>query len=119
MLSNAYYVDANGNTYLYNTKGQMYKGGYTKFDVTETKDGKESKVVKFRYFTNEGVMAKGVTVIDGFTQYFGEDGFQAKDKLVTFKGKTYYFDAHTGNAIKNTWRNIEGKWYHFDLSQVP
>ncbi|MFR2209624.1 MAG: glycoside hydrolase family 70 protein, partial [Streptococcus salivarius] len=91
MLSNAYYVDANGNTYLYNSKGQMYKGGYTKFDVTETdKDGKESKVVKFRYFTNEGVMAKGVTVIDGFTQYFGEDGFQAKDKLVTFKGKTYY-----------------------------
>ena len=49
------------------TKGQMYKGGYTKFDVTETdKDGKESKVVKFRYFTNEGVMAKGLTVIDGF-----------------------------------------------------
>ena len=43
--------------------------------------------MKFRYFTNEGVMAKGVTVIDGFTQYFGEDGFQAKDKLVTFKGK--------------------------------
>ena len=118
MLSNAYYVDANGNTYLYNTKGQMYKGGYTKFDVTETKDGKESKVVKFRYFTNEGVMAKGVTVIDGFTQYFGEDGFQAKDKLVTFKGKTYYFDAHTGNAIKNTWRNIEGKWYHFDENGV-
>ena len=71
MLSNAFYVDANGNTYLYNYKGQMYKGGYTKFDVTETdKDGNESKVVKFRYFTNEGVMAKGVTVIDGFTQYF-------------------------------------------------
>ena len=119
MLSNAFYVDANGNTYLYNYKGQMYKGGYTKFDVTETdKDGKESKVVKFRYFTNEGVMAKGVTVIDGFTQYFGEDGFQAKDKLVTFKGKTYYFDAHTGNAIKNTWRNIDGKWYHFDANGV-
>lgn len=119
MLSNAFYVDANGNTYLYNSKGQMYKGGYTKFDVTETdKDGKESKVVKFRYFTNEGVMAKGVTVIDGFTQYFGEDGFQAKDKLVTFKGKTYYFDAHTGNAIKNTWRNIDGKWYHFDANGV-
>ena len=71
MLSNAFYIDANGNTYLYNSKGQMYKGGYTKFDVSETdKDGKESKVVKFRYFTNEGVMAKGVTVIDGFTQYF-------------------------------------------------
>ena len=119
MLSNAFYVDANGNTYLYNSKGQMYKGGYTKFDVTETdKDGKESKVVKFRYFTNEGVMAKGVTVIDGFTQYFGEDGFQAKDKLVTFKGKTYYFDAHTGNAIKNTWRNIDSKWYHFDANGV-
>ena len=32
-------------------------------------------------------MAKGVTVIDGFTQYFGEDGFQAKDKLVTLKVK--------------------------------
>ncbi|MFR2571867.1 MAG: hypothetical protein ACLS9T_00285 [Streptococcus salivarius] len=30
-------------------------------------------------------------------------GFQAKDKLAAFKGKTYYFDAHTGNAIKNTW----------------
>lgn len=118
MLSNAYYVDANGNTYLYNTKGQMYKGGYTKFDVTETKDGKESKVVKFRYFTNEGVMAKGVTVIDGFTQYFGEDGFQTKDKLATYKGKTYYFEAHTGNAIKNTWRNIDGKWYHFDENGV-
>ena len=80
MLSNAFYVDANGNTYLYNYKGQMYKGGYTKFDVTETdKDGNESKVVKFRYFTNEGVMAKGLTVIDGSTQYFGEeDGFQTK-----------------------------------------
>ena len=119
MLSNAFYIDANGNTYLYNSKGQMYKGGYTKFDVSETdKDGKESKVVKFRYFTNEGVMAKGVTVIDGFTQYFGEDGFQAKDKLVTFKGKTYYFDAHTGNAIKDTWRNINGKWYYFDANGV-
>ena len=119
MLSNAFYVDANGNTYLYNYKGQMYKGGYTKFDVTETdKDGNESKVVKFRYFTNEGVMAKGLTVIDGSTQYFGEDGFQTKDKLATYKGKTYYFEAHTGNAIKNTWRNIDGKWYHFDENGV-
>ena len=26
MLSNAFYIDANGNTYLYNSKGQMYKG---------------------------------------------------------------------------------------------
>ena len=82
------------------------------------KDGNESKVVKFRYFTNEGVMAKGLTVIDGSTQYFGEDGFQTKDKLATYKGKTYYFEAHTGNAIKNTWRNIDGKWYHFDENGV-
>ena len=118
MLSNAFYVDGNGNTYLYNSKGQMYKGGYSKFDVTETKDGKESKVVKFRYFTNEGVMAKGVTVVDGFTQYFNEDGIQSKDELVTYNGKTYYFEAHTGNAIKNTWRNIKGKWYHFDANGV-
>ena len=118
MLSNAFYVDGNGNTYLYNSKGQMYKGGYSKFDVTETKDGKESKVVKFRYFTNEGVMAKGVTVVDGFTQYFNEDGIQSKDELVTYNGKTYYFEAHTGNAIKNTWRNIKGKWYHFDVNGV-
>ena len=104
MLSNAFYIDANGNTYLYNSKGQMYKGGYTKFDVSETdKDGKESKVVKFRYFTNEGVMAKGLTVIDGSTQYFGEDGFQTKDKLATYKGKTYYFEWYQGYLEKYQW----------------
>jgi len=113
MLSNAFYVDANGNTYLYNYKGQMYKGGYTKFDVTETdKDGNESKVVKFRYFTNEGVMAKGLTVIDGSTQYFGEDGFQTKDKLATYKGKTYYFEAHTG-IVTNEFFTTDGNvWYY-------
>ena len=92
MLSNAFYIDANGNTYLYNSKGQMYKGGYTKFDVSETdKDGKESKVVKFRYFTNEGVMAKGVTVIDGSHNILEKTVSKLKIRLVTFKGKTYYF----------------------------
>ena len=31
------------------------------------------------------------------SQYFGEDGFQAKDKLNPLK-VNHYFDAHTGNA---------------------
>lgn len=114
IMLNGFYEDQDGNTYLYGQTGKMYTDGYKQFNVKETdKDGNDITTVKFRHFTKEGIMAEGITTIDGNIQYFDENGYQAKDELVTYQGKTYYLEAHTGNAVTNTWRNLEGNWYYF------
>ncbi|USS86649.1 KxYKxGKxW signal peptide domain-containing protein [Fructilactobacillus cliffordii] len=53
----------------------------------------------FYYQYNDGSYAKGLTKINGFTQYFDDSGKQVKGDYVTIDGKKYYFKPGSGNLV--------------------
>ncbi|MFC3931857.1 glycoside hydrolase family 70 protein [Streptococcus dentapri] len=105
-LRNSIYTDKEGKSYYFGNDGKRYENGYQQFGNS------------WRYFKN-GEMATGLTVVDGFTQYFDQEGIQVKGKLVTDKdNKVRYFDEHSGNAAKNTFIQSAGHWYYFGKDGV-
>ena len=52
--------------------------------------------------TTKGVMARGLVKIGDGQQYFDQNGYQVKGKVVRAKdGKLRYFDKDSGNAVIN------------------
>lgn len=61
--------------------------------------GYVEKAGAWYYVNADQSYAKGLTTIAGHLQYFDTTGRQTKGAYVTENGKTYYFDANTGNAL--------------------
>ena len=109
-LRDGFRQDKDGNRYYYNSVGIQYRNNYF------SNDG-----VNWRYFDENGVMAVGMVKVRGSYQYFDDNGYQVKDKIVTTKdGKLRYFDAGSGNlAINKFAKNMTtGDWYYFGADGV-
>nr|AHN08015.1 glucansucrase [Leuconostoc mesenteroides] len=61
--------------------------------------GYVEKAGAWYYVNADQSYAKGLTTIAGHLQYFDTTGRQTKGAYVTENGRTYYFDANTGNAL--------------------
>nr|WP_245335104.1 glycoside hydrolase family 70 protein [Streptococcus oricebi] len=104
-LRGAIREDEQGNQYYYNKLGEQYLNNYY------SEDGKN-----WRYFDKNGVMARGLTTINGKVQFFDQNGFQVKGKVVKTKdGKLRYFDGDSGEMVVNKFGKdlTTDKWYYF------
>lgn len=101
-LRNAIYNNGNNTFSYYGNDGKRYENGYYLFGQ------------QWRYFQN-GLMAVGLTKVNGIIQHFNDYGFQTKGDFVTGKdGKVRYFDEHSGNLITNRFvSNAKGQWFYF------
>lgn len=70
----------------------------------------------WRYVDGNGVMATNCWVDDEY--YVDADGIMYTDKwlkLTDEDGDTqWYYFSGTGKAVKDNWKKINDKWYHFD-----
>ncbi|MFC3931649.1 YSIRK-type signal peptide-containing protein [Streptococcus dentapri] len=66
------------------------------------------------YLTADGSAAVSAQTIQGQSLYFREDGRQVKGDFVTFGGVLRYYDAESGELLRNTSRVIDGVTYKFD-----
>lgn len=69
------------------------------------------------YYANAiGVLVTGQQIINGETQYFSEDGRQVKGQIISDGDKQHYYDADSGNLVKNNFVTVDqGKtWYYAD-----
>ncbi|MGT2750020.1 glycoside hydrolase family 70 protein [Streptococcus orisasini] len=101
-LRNAIYDNGNNVLSYYGNDGKRYENGYHLFGQ------------QWRHF-KDGVMAVGLTTVDGFVQYFDASGFQVKGDFVKDKnGQLRYFDKNSGNQITNRFvRNSQNQWFYF------
>ena len=118
-LRNAIYEDENGNQYYFGKSGNRYAGHYYAFETTSTVDGVTTKTTNWRYFDENGVMARGLVKIGNDYQYYDENGNQIKGQLVTDKdGNTRYFKADSGAMVAGEFALVNGGWYYFDENGV-
>lgn len=67
------------------------------------------------YVDDSGKVLTGLQDINGQTVYFDENGIQAKGKGVwDNNGGLRYFEADSGNMIRDRWKNVDGTWYYFN-----
>ncbi|WP_275936003.1 glycoside hydrolase family 70 protein, partial [Oenococcus oeni] len=113
-LQDAYLEDGEGNIYYFNQLGKEVENDYFM-----------DKEKQWRYFDKNGVMAnKGLAtiVINGIehTQYFGQDGIQAKGKAVKDNNdKLRYFASDSGDMVFNRFEKIaDNTWAYFAADGV-
>ena len=118
-LRDAIYEDANGNQYYFGKSGNRYAGHYYAFETTSTVDGVTKTTTNWRYFDENGVMARGLVKIGNDYQYYDDNGNQIKGQLVTDKdGNTRYFKADSGAMVTGEFALVNGGWYYFDENGV-
>ena len=118
-LRDAIYEDANGNQYYFGKSGNRYAGHYYAFETTSTVDGVTKTTTNWRYFDENGVMARGLVKIGNDYQYYDDNGNQIKGQLVTDKdGNTRYFKADSGAMVTGEFALVNGGWYYFDDNGV-
>ena len=117
-----YYFLPNGvelqDAYLSDGQNQYYYNKTGKAVVNQYYLGSDNN---WRYFFADGHMALGLTTItadNGSTseQYFDQNGVQVKGTAIRDdKGDLRYFDAQTGNLLRNTWQELPNQsWIYLD-----
>lgn len=81
--------DMQGYTYYVGAEGYLYQNGWFL-----TKYGQE---YQWRYFDEDGALARKWRQIDGEWYYFDYSGIPVRDKTLEIDGESYYFD-------------VDGKW---------
>ncbi|MGT2636719.1 glycoside hydrolase family 70 protein [Streptococcus ratti] len=106
-LRDAIYDNGNNVLSYYGNDGKRYENGYHLFGQ------------QWRYF-KDGVMAVGLTKVNGAIQYYDASGFQVKGEFVTAKdGKVRYFDKDSGDQVTNRFvRNAQDQWFYFDANGI-
>ncbi|CBI13549.1 putative glucosyltransferase-T [Streptococcus gallolyticus UCN34] len=85
-------TDANGNRYYYDAdSGEMAVNTFVEIDGV------------WYYFGADGIAVTGAQVIDGQNLYFNADGSQVKGDVVRINGLRYYYDANSGEQVRNQW----------------
>ena len=71
---------------------------------------------KWRYLDGDGVMATSTWVEDEY--YVDANGIMYTDQWLKVTdedgNQVWYYFGSTGKAIKDNWKKIDDKWYHFD-----
>ena len=71
---------------------------------------------QWRYLDSDGVMATNTWVEDDY--YVDADGVMYTDQWLKVTdedgNQEWYYFSSTGKAIKDNWKKIDDKWYHFD-----
>ena len=68
------------------------------------------------YFDNNGNVVKGLQNINGQLLYFDNEGRQVKGQYAGQGNNRRYYDANSGEMVRNKFAQIDGAWHYFNAN---
>ncbi|EIC80899.1 Putative glucosyltransferase-T [Streptococcus salivarius PS4] len=111
MLADGVVKNAQGQSLVYGKTGKLTtQTGWKEVSVKDA-SGNEEKF--YRYFFKGGIMATGLTQVEGKEKYFYDNGYQAKGIFVPTKdGQIMFFDNDSGERKYAGFFEKDGNWYY-------
>lgn len=111
MLADGVVKNAQGQSLVYGKTGKLTtQTGWKEVSVKDTA-GNEEKF--YQYFFKGGIMATGLTQVEGKEKYFYDNGYQAKGIFVPTKdGHLMFFCGDSGERKYSGFFEQDGNWYY-------
>lgn len=111
MLADGVVKNAQGQSLVYGKTGKLTtQTGWKEVSVKDA-TGNEEKF--YQYFFKGGIMATGLTQVEGKEKYFYDNGYQAKGIFVPTKdGQIMFFDNDSGERKYSGFFEKDGNWYY-------
>ena len=111
MLADGVVKNAQGQSLVYGKTGKLTtQTGWKEVSVKDTA-GNEEKF--YQYFFKGGIMATGLTRVEGKEKYFYDNGYQAKGIFVPTKdGHLMFFCGDSGERKYSGFFEKDGNWYY-------
>jgi glucan-binding repeat-containing protein len=110
-LPNGVRKNAKGQSLVYGKSGKLTTQTGWKEVTVKDDSGKEEKF--YQYFFKGGIMATGLTEVEGKEKYFYDNGYQAKGVFVPTKdGHLMFFCGDSGERKYSGFFEQDGNWYY-------
>ena len=111
MFTDGVRKNAKGQSLVYGKSGKLTTQTGWKEVTVKDDNGKEEKF--YQYFFKGGIMATGLTEVEGKEKYFYDNGYQAKGIFITTKdGQLMFFCGDSGERKYSGFFEQDGNWYY-------
>lgn len=111
MFADGIIKNAKGQSLVYGKSGKLTTQTGWKEVTVKDDNGKEEKF--YQYFFKGGIMATGLTEVEGKEKYFYDNGYQAKGIFITTKdGHLMFFCGDSGERKYSGFFEQDGNWYY-------
>ena len=111
MFTDGVRKNAKGQSLVYGKSGKLTTQTGWKEVTVKDDSGKEEKF--YQYFFKGGIMATGLTEVEGKEKYFYDNGYQAKGTFITTKdGQLMFFCGDSGERKYSGFFEQDGNWYY-------
>lgn len=111
MFTDGVIKNAKGQSLVYGKSGKLTTQTGWKEVTVKDDNGKEEKI--YQYFFKGGIMATGLTEVEGKEKYFYDNGYQAKGIFITTKdGQLMFFCGDSGERKYSGFFEQDGNWYY-------
>ena len=111
MFTDGIIKNAKGQSLVYGKSGKLTTQTGWKEVTVKDDNGKEEKF--YQYFFKGGIMATGLTEVEGKEKYFYDNGYQAKGIFITTKdGQLMFFCGDSGERKYSGFFEQDGNWYY-------
>ena len=111
MFADGIIKNAKGQSLVYGKSGKLTTQTGWKEVTVKDDNGKEEKF--YQYFFKGGIMATGLTEVEGKEKYFYDNGYQAKGIFITTKdGQLMFFCGDSGERKYSGFFEQDGNWYY-------
>ena len=111
MFTDGVIKNAKGQSLVYGKSGKLTTQTGWKEVTVKDDSGKEEKF--YQYFFKGGIMATGLTEVEGKEKYFYDNGYQAKGIFITTKdGQLMFFCGDSGERKYSGFFEQDGNWYY-------
>ena len=111
MFTDGVIKNAKGQSLVYGKSGKLTTQTGWKEVTVKDDSGKEEKF--YQYFFKGGIMATGLTEVEGKEKYFYDNGYQAKGIFIPTKdGRLMFFCGDSGERKYSGFFEQDGNWYY-------
>ena len=111
MFADGIIKNAKGQSLVYGKSGKLTTQTGWKEVTVKDDNGKEEKF--YQYFFKGGIMATGLTEVEGKEKYFYDNGYQAKGIFIPTKdGQLMFFCGDSGERKYSGFFEQDGNWYY-------
>ena len=111
MFTDGVIKNAKGQSLVYGKSGKLTTQTGWKEVTVKDDNGKEEKF--YQYFFKGGIMATGLTEVEGKEKYFYDNGYQAKGIFIPTKdGQLMFFCGDSGERKYSGFFEQDGNWYY-------
>lgn len=111
MFTDGVIKNAKGQSLVYDKSGKLTTQTGWKEVTVKDDSGKEEKF--YQYFFKGGIMATGLTEVEGKEKYFYDNGYQAKGIFIPTKdGYLMFFCGDSGERKYSGFFEQDGNWYY-------